>query len=562
MTAKAFYINGESRDISPVVEITPDRIKVSISRENDFSGIERIKLDYFGAVADSDDNGYIVLPRGVGCNDYSMCLFNKHDEDFSREIYESNMPIFGVKSEKHNFLAVVSGLSYDYTLSVERINGRYFVYPIFEIHGEKLNEDICVEYFLFDKASCDYSAMARRYRKYRLDKGELVPLSEKMKKSKAVEYTVGSVMVRIRCGWKPAPAYVLHQTLENEPEMYVACDFDRIGELVDEFKRQGIEKAEFCLVGWNVKGHDGRWPQAFPVCEELGGEEKLKALIEKTKALGYQITCHTNSCDQYEIADIYDDENTRRDRFGKAVTNPEIWSGGLMYQLCPKIGYEQALEILPKVRELGFEGTHYLDVLGVVHPRRCYHEKHYVDSRAAVEYARKLCDFSRELFGGISSEGTFDFISPMLDYGLYVSFSNEPDGVCDKSIPFWEIVYHGYMMYNPYTMTVNPMFKNKESVLKLIEYGGRPSFYYYSKFTNNNFNWMGEDDAVFTSDEQMVSSVSKIKESIKLLNELESVYTATMDEHREISDNVFETTYSNGVKVTVDYNTQSYTITK
>ena len=40
MTAKAFYINGESRDISPVVEITPDRIKVSISRDNDFSGIE------------------------------------------------------------------------------------------------------------------------------------------------------------------------------------------------------------------------------------------------------------------------------------------------------------------------------------------------------------------------------------------------------------------------------------------------------------------------------------------------------------------------------------------
>ena len=109
--------------------------------------------------------------------------------------------------------------------------------------------------------------------------------------------------------------------METEPPVKVACDFDRVGDILEELKRQGVDKAEICLVGWNVKGHDGRWPQAFPVCEELGGEEKLRALIQKAQKMGYQITCHTNSTDQYEIADCYDAENTRVLRNGKPAIN-------------------------------------------------------------------------------------------------------------------------------------------------------------------------------------------------------------------------------------------------
>ena len=52
--------------------------------------------------------------------------------------------------------------------------------------------------------------------------------------------------------------------------MRAACTFRRVRELADECKAQGLEGAEFQLVGWNLRGHDGRWPQAFPVEEALG----------------------------------------------------------------------------------------------------------------------------------------------------------------------------------------------------------------------------------------------------------------------------------------------------
>lgn len=557
---KGIKADGSVVEIPTRIEERGGHICVSVSKEYDCRDISRIEIDYFGVVADSADEGYMVLPRGELCNDYALCFFNRHPKDFCREIRECNMPIFGVKTKERCFLAVVSGMSYDYTLYVARRDGQYRIFPVFEVNGEQPYEDFKVEYFMLTGEDANYSGMARRYRKYKADRGELIPLAERVKTSETLAYAADSVMIRVRCGWKPAPAAVRRQTAENEPAMHVACDFDRVGDILDECKRQGVEKAEICLVGWNVKGHDGRWPQMFPVCAELGGEAKLRRLIQKAQAMGYQITCHTNSTDQYEIADCYDSENTRRDRFGKPVINEIAWSGGEMYQLCPKIGYEQAKESLPKVAALGFRGTHYIDVLGVVHPRRCYHKNHPVNSRESVAYAAKLAALAKGLFGGFSTEGAYDFIAPYTDYGLYICFSQQEDSLCDRRIPFWQLVYHGYVLSNPYPETVNPNFKDRRAQLKLIEYGGRPSYYFYSAFMDNGGNWMGQTDARCDSDAQLADSVEKIKKSYDEYISLGDLHTTLMENHEEVAENVFEVTYANGVMIRVDYNRETYEV--
>ena len=40
-----------------------------------------------------------------------------------------------------------------------------------------------------------------------------------------------------------------------------------------------------------------------------------------------------------------------------------------------------------------------------------------------------------------------------------------------ESIPFFALVYHGIILYNPSTDTVNFPIKDKKQMLKLIEYG-------------------------------------------------------------------------------------------
>ena len=533
--------------------------QIRISKDIDFFHLHSLELSGFENIATTADPGYILLPRAAGCQDYGLCHFGKHTEDFDVTLRELNMPVFGVKTKDQCFLAVATGMAFDFTLRIVLKNGRYSLYPGFAVNGEAPYEDLCLEIFELTGEDADYSGMARRYRRYRMERGELVSLAQRAKENPYLDYAVNSPMIRIRCGWKPAPPQVLHQTLENEPPMHIACDFDRVGDILDELKSQGVDKAEICLVGWNVKGHDGRWPQALPVCEELGGEEKLRKLIRKAQAMGYQITCHTNSTDQYEIADCYDPDNNRILRDGSCSIGG-YWSGGQMYDLCPKIGYEQAQQILPQVAALGFRGIHYIDVLGVVSLRRCYHEKHPVTYPESLEYARKLCELARKEFGGISSEGAYDFIAPYLDYGLYISFEQGGEGICDQAVPFWQLVYHGTVLSNPYACTVNSTFKGKENFLKMLEYGGRPSFYYYSAFMGDGKNWMGNTDCICDTPQQLIESVAKIKQAYDTYSALSDTHYAYMQKHEQVGENVFETTYSNGTVLRVDYGKGEYTI--
>ncbi len=566
MKVRGIRKDGTYREIAAAVEKEADHICVTVSADADFGGLERVEVDYCGIVAAQGDDGYMVLPRAAGCDDYCLSFFSRHPDAFETELAGSSMPLFGVKSEKYTFLAVISGMPYDYTLKISGGAKGFCIYPVFDIYGQRPYENIRVEYFLLSGENANYSGMARRYRAFKEAQGELTPLSERITRYETLAYAADSVLIRVRCGWKPAPSPVLHQTPENEPEMRVACDFARVEDILDELKAQGVDKAEICLVGWNIRGHDGRWPQAFPVEEKLGGEKGLRRLIGKAQSMGYQITCHTNSTEQYEISSLYDPQNTRLDREKKPVVGQDLaWSGGQVSQLCPRAACRLAEDILPKVAELGFHGTHYIDVIGVVPPRPCYHEAHPVHTGGAATCMKYLCDLSRRLFGGISSEGAYDFIAPYLDYGLYISFSFGQDsgcGLCDKPVPFWQLVYHGYVLSNPYSRTVNATLKDKKTVLKMIEYGGRPSYYFYSAFMEDENNWMGKDDAVCDTDSQLRETVSKIRDGAALYGRLSAVHTAFMENHEEVAENVYEVTYSDGTVIRVDYNLEEYKVLK
>lgn len=557
--------NGDVVKIPFEIKEDKDYLSITVSKDFDFSDIKFVECDYFGTLATNEDEGYFVLPRSANNPDYSVFYYNRHKENLLKDMDRSNIPIFGMVHKDKAFLGIVSGMSHDYSLRLEQNDGKYRLYVNYLIYGEQPYEDLKIEYFMLDPKTADYSAVGKRYREYLLGKGRIQPISKREKTSKTLTYAKESVNIRIRQGWKPAPAEILHQTIENEPDVFVACSFSRVGDILDELKKQGVDKAEICLVGWNVKGHDGRWPQAFPVFEEAGGEDDLRKLIKKAQNMGYRIVCHSNSCDQYEIADNYDRENTRRDRDGEPVVDRVAWSGGEMYQMCPEVAWKQAQESIPKIAQMGFFGTHYYDVLGINNPRRCWHKDHYVTAGDAVMYAEKLCTLAKEYFGGVSSEGGYDFVAPYLDYALYASFHDcvtKKDLIDDEIIPLWQIVFHGTVLSNPCSATINPTFKDPEHMLKVIEFGGRPTYYFYSRFMNNNNNWMGEIDCRCRDDEELCESIAKIKKGYDIYKELRYLQTEFMDKHEKVAEGVYRTTYSNGDSIVVDYNTKTYKLEK
>ena len=533
----------------------------TVIKEKFSTGVEYVDFIAEEFSTKSGDSGYYVI-ADFNKKGSRLCYFN--DKPDSERIFKQDlMPIFGVKKADKTTLVIVEGLKYEFSIVVGVKNGAYYIYPRFYLNGKIPYEDIRINVLTLDK-DATYSDMAVAYRNYQLENGNCRPLSEKIKERKELAYAVKAPEIRIRMGWKPAPPKVLEQTIKNEPEMKVACTFDRVCDLIDELKAQGVDKAQICLVGWNKSGHDGRWPQIFPVEEKLGGEERLRHLISYAQENGYQIVCHTNSTDCYSIADTFSDDIVTKNEDGSLSVNNLAWSGGRMYNLCPVKSLEYAKEYLPKVKELGFLGLHYIDVMTVVPTRWCYDKNHPVNPKETSEIYSDIMDICHDLFGGFASEGCFDFASRYLDYGLYVSWPAVEDVMADKVIPFWQIVYHGIILYNSTTDTVNYPIKNNKNHLMIVEDGTRPSFYIYSKFIGDSdlSDWLGKEDLICDTDEQLKYSVSKIKDAYEEYKTLMHLQTEFIENHKEISENVFEVTYSNKTTIKVDYNSNTYNVYK
>lgn len=553
MTARLNRKDGGSETAALEWALENGTIYAQVPARADWSGIASVDFAPELACAAAGDDGYYVVPHDQQtAGDTYLCYYRER-EDCEAVNRGMVMPMYGVIGKRFSCMAVVTGMTYDYELVVGVRNGSYYLFPRVQLDGHAPYETIRVEFRLLEGEKPDYNDVAHAYQDWQRVHAGMISLRERKHSRPKLDYGIRSVYVRIRHGWKPVPPKVLEQTDENEPEMHVASTFADVEALMKEFHAQGVRYAEFCLVGWNYRGHDGRWPQIFPVEPELGGEEGLRSLIETAKKLDYSIVCHTNSTDTYSVADCWDPEDVVHLRDGSLSVNDCGWSGGRMYHLCAEPALRQAQELLPQVAKLGFTGLHYIDVISTISPRACYSHKHPMTARQTAETWREIMRLSRSLFGGFSSEGGYDFAVPELDFGLYVSFGLKPCPLADECVPLWQLVYHGYVLSNPYTTTVNP---SASDLLKVVEYGGRPTFYYDSRFVTQDEthkNWMGEEDFHCATEADRRESTAYIARVAKLNELLWPLQEETMLRHERLDAERVRVTYSDGSQIEVDY---------
>lgn len=516
------------------------------------SGLKHIEVRPEFATAKTGEDGYFVMPNG------EVGTFHEQNGERTVKNYMP-MPVFGMKNPRATFVAIVTGMPYAYTLVARAKAGVYTIFPRFELAGREAYGDIAIDYHLLTGEQADYSGMAQVYRKYQLGRKACVPLKERVKGRPELAYAAKSLAIRIRLGWKPMPTSVEEQTPSTEPPMKVAVTFDRVGDILNEFKRQGVERAEICLVGWNQKGHDGRFPQNFPVEEQLGGEVKLRQLITKAQAMGFQIVCHSNSSDAYRVADVWDEEYIIKKPDGTLEKNAAL-SGGRMYDVCPQRAYERfAQKELRDIAAFGFRGLHYIDVLTVVQPRACFDPRHPLNPNQSARWVGKIMGEAQDVFGGSASEGGHDFCCGKLDYALYASIvPPKKHPMVDRMVPFWQLVYHGIILSNPFPPTCNYTIKDDVTRLMLVEFGGRPFFYFYSNYRDNNDAWMGKEDLTCEDDKALSASVAKVKEGYDEFNKLAYLQPEFMEKHEAVAPEVFRTAFSDGSEIISNYRAEAF----
>lgn len=536
-------------------------VLLTLKKENIKKISDIYALGEFTAAKTGED-GFYVIPRNLDTVADIMTKFEKRADCN----YVHTLPILsfvGVKNERYTCLIRVLR-SYDISFVVTVKDGIYKLEVKFNLEDEYIDpktgllpENIQIEIVFLDSFA-DHNDIAKKERLIRLNRKEIVPLSEKCKRP-AVEYARKYPLVRIRQGWKQSPSSVKHQTLENEPPMHVACDFKRCRDIADECKRQGVEGAEFQLVGWNVGGHDGRFPQIFPVEEKLGGEEEFVKTVEYIKNLGYRISTHTNLQDAYEIAENFSRDDLAQDKNGDNYFVGD-YGGGYAYYLCDKIQPKNAEKYYPRLASLGENGVHFTDVMSITFPHSCHNPAHPLTYKQGIELRQQMMKYHKELFGAFSSEGCVEFAIKDIDYGLYLcfgdAFGRKEIPVLSRYVRLWEVAYHGTVLYNPISATINYPLKTPEERLRLILSGGRPSMYFYSRFRTGETNWMGEIDLTCDNDDDLKRSVAYIKAALddyKPLSRLQLVY---LDRYDVFENGLEVATYANGERIVGNFSNE------
>lgn len=559
------HTNGATSTLPVTVQESDTLLTLSLSKENFPADCAYLDFCPDFLSCGIDPEGYAVAPRGT--KEGGSILTRFHEREDCEYMSDSNaMPIFGFKTSERSVLAIVTGMTYEYKIVVGVKNNVHYIFPRFFVDTKTNYEDICVEYHLLPVGS-DYNDMAALYRSTK----SIPTLAERVKENPQLLYAVKAPELRIRLCWKPVPAKISHQTLENEPAVVIGCTLDRVKDILDGMKSHGIDATEVCLVGIEVSGHDGRWPQLLPIEEKIGGQQKLEEICKYGQSLGYQMVVHTNSTEMYQIAADWTEDDLIITHDGDFSKDPLLWGGGQPFHLCPACTVKYTERNLTDVEKMGFSGLHYIDVLTNFPPRDCYNPKHPMTARNS---AKTICDIAkrtRELFGGFASEGGFDYAADVLDYVLYTAYNlnGEQHPIVDDVVPLWQLVYHGTILYNPSAETVNYSIKDAATRLRFIEYGGRPVGYINSKYVDEDYeenggcgNWMGTNDLLCANEEQLEETFRQLKAMYDEYQPLAHLQYETMLRHDKIADGIYRVTYSDGTLVTVDYNTESYTVTK
>lgn len=556
------------------VERSESHVEVCIPnetiREDGCCRIKDIALAPQLGSAREGEPGYLVLPLLSGV----LCEF--HDKQPARNALRlytysaGSMAMFGCVYRDAVLSAIITSgqcdasIGFDTAWGAGRTYSAYALFHFREFADEApLGENLTVRYYPDYPDKPSYVQVARRYRSYKMEECGIRTLAERGRDNKELKYSTYAMQLRLRLAWKPVPSPVPDQTPETEPPVKVAMTFDRVRDVVDGLRSLGIDQAELCLVGWNRKGHDGRYPQILPVEETLGGEEKLRSLIRYTQDAGYQIVAHDLTRAMFRISEDWDEEPIALTHDGNQCKSggPNFWSGGRTYYLCPKRAYEKyVLRNVRTMKALGFHGVHYTDVLSIAGPSKCFHPDHPINRREGAQWINRILETHRENFGGSSSEGFLDFCAESLDRALTIE-GKEKDLLAkeyvDRAVPLLPIVYHGLVSYSLSHISWNCIVRNDRRLqLRCIEYGSIPQIYFYGNFTAVS-EWQTTDIRA-DDDEILADSLRKIKETHDMFKGNFDLQEELIENHEQVAEGIMKTDYANGISVIVNYTEEPF----
>lgn len=398
---------------------------------------------------------------------------------------------------------------------------------------DRTHSDLQVRYLLLSGEDANYSAMATRYRNYLLDNNMLTI------KDNSYNTRVDFLGTE-REDFLLSTRAVTMTTTENIEEMFA------------ELKENGVSSLLSIYKGWQKGGLYDLPITKYKADSHIGGTSKLTDLIKESAEDNYNIYLYGDALRLNPSTNGLNFNMAKK--VNKRTYEEEIWAEvyNTFYYLVPEKSGDAIKDLADSYLDKGVAN---MAVAGISNNVFSYSFKNSFYSRpdTAKRYSEMLDSIDKDT--NLVLEQPVAYLWKNADAFLDMPLGSSDYMYIDEEIPFLSMVLKGIMpMYSDY---VNFEANKQEFILQMVESGVYPSFYLTYENSADLIN-TNSSDLYSTEYSTYKDAVAQYDKELRGVNE--AVKDAFITKHEKLGSGVVVVTYSNGVRIYVNYTNKAKTV--
>ena len=393
-----------------------------------------------------------------------------------------------------------------------------------------------------------YVGMAKAYRQYLLDRGELTLMPDDGSDIPLFIESLGSLETAEYFFGIPYPG------------MTPLTAFEDIESMIDELNAENVYNIKFRLNGWINGGMRGTAPARLKIEKSLGGKKGFQSAVDYAKLKGAEIYPDLD----YALVWWWQPfDGTTRRKDGARYMDQMFAREQKYFFLAQDVVYYQSDELIsPERMDQMYEkirkeyGNYNVGGVSVRSLARELHSNHYrkslVNRMEAKNYVTELFEKMYEDHGKILAVEANSYAFKYLDSILEVDLDSSRFINQSEAVPFYSMVTHGCI--NIAGFPINMSGDYDYEVLKALENGASPNFV----LSYQNGNRLKEAATWSLNSYYSVDYVNwkddMLKTYHKLNTALKSVKTKQVMSHEYLDRDTVKMTYEGGTTFILNYN--------
>lgn len=546
-------------------------------------------LKYFGA-ANQKEQGYIFVPDGTGAlidlnskktyaKPYEQPLYGidyaiKPRKEKTNSVEQSYLPVFGLKEKTKAFLAIlekgdaIATVKADIagrTSSYNTVSAKFTTIPKAKVVLQTMDPDsaeipnelniyqariyngeIRIRYQFLGQEEANYVGMAKGYQEYLVDQG-LTKLNPETEIPFYLEVVGAIDQKAVVMG---APRKVI------EP----LTSYSQTKEILSELLMREITNIKVRYTGALQGGIKHRFPIKLNLEKSLGGQKELLELQDYLNKQNIEFFPNVSFLNIYQDK-LFDGFSANKDaaRFLNRKVAKIFDYNIASYQYEPNdFAYLLSPSKLDNLIESFFSDYGKYDINQVSLQeigRQIYGDYHddpksVIDRQEALEIIKKEIEKIDEKYKmEIMVDGGNAFILPYVDHILNAPITGSNFTVIDRTIPFYQIVLHGYVNYagEPFNFSQD----YRKNILQSLETGANP-FYLWTFSQSSRLKETNYDHLYSCYYGDWIDDASITYQEIN--NVLRDLQGQRIIDHQQLTAQVYQTIYEDGTTIIVNYN--------